>query len=437
MSDFERLVPKSIYDDNKIQALAKGAGEQLDTHAALTQFIYIYSRLDEISEGILDHLAWQFHVDGYGLAKDAEEKRSLIKEFYNFHRYKGTVHGLKLFVKHLLKRELLKAEPPHKSFIGTTLTDEERKRFEALMPEIRVYPYCHKGVKASFFCGDCVGDPAQDWGVFPAQTDALLRIGDLVELYDPVTNGTTPLNYFKIEKEWVEKKATDTIEIRLKSTAHGIFCGDVLYGYTVNEGADKRLYTVRFERKYQEEYERRIPLSIQPSLTPVRSYYEIEQQPGNRGYATFLANRYDDLYRDTGGSYLKGAYTAATDVYMRIYKKLKLFDPERAQLFTGHKATSFLGAFRIGELPAHYARIAIDMQGKKPRKCLHCAGFVGEYFYKSDASDRISIMRDVVKMSARLSDKILVSIKNRRPVRAMQIIKAGSTRAGEYRLEVI
>ena len=130
----------------------------------------------------MDHLAWALHIDGWEYAQTLEKKRWLVKDFHDWHRFKGTEYGLTLYWRVLLGRELFKATPPHTAFCGASLTAAEREAFEAPHPEIRVYPFRHSGHKAGLMLGDCLGDPAMDHPVFPLTSDALLRIGSKIEL---------------------------------------------------------------------------------------------------------------------------------------------------------------------------------------------------------------------------------------------------------------
>jgi len=56
----------------------------------------IYPRIDEIeNEELLDLLGWQFHIEGWELAKTIEDKKRLIKNAIELHRYKGTPYAIK------------------------------------------------------------------------------------------------------------------------------------------------------------------------------------------------------------------------------------------------------------------------------------------------------------------------------------------------------
>lgn len=55
---------------------------------------FIYSRIDELDDFVLDELAWQFSADWYETTLDINKKRSLIKNALKYHKKKGTPQAL-------------------------------------------------------------------------------------------------------------------------------------------------------------------------------------------------------------------------------------------------------------------------------------------------------------------------------------------------------
>lgn len=434
--DFARLVPVSIARDFKIAALTKGAGEQLEALAALIPRVGIYYRLSALPEAVLDHLAVQFHLEGYEFAQNRARKLAFVSAFWDLHRLKGTPAGFRRYYSLCLGRPVFKAEPPHKSYVGPSLSPEEFEVFASQMPEIRVYPFRHQGLKRSFFVGDFPSG-------FPAQTDALLRIGDRVTLYDPLGHTEIPLHTFRLTREYVTRRAVSVVEVRLPGRAHGVFPGVLDFGkiaesehpFLVDEGARKRLYTLRLVRPYQEEIERRLPLSLRPSLTPLDTYYE-EMRVAGQAYGTFPANRYPEAFPDRGGSKLGAAFFVRQEAGERIYKRLRLFDPSRVQ-FPRHQAFTYLGAFRIGRIRPHEAEVAVESAGKAFPRAVFLRRPLCGFVLPSEAPARLATLRQVGLYASRLSDRVKLSITNRRLVRASAGVLVGTVRAGEYRLEVV
>jgi len=96
MADFKtiELFAPNLREDENIQAFA---GILDEVFSELTeqdlQKLFVYA-IDSQPEEVLDWLAWQFHVEGYDLAKTVEEKRNLVKSAIELHRYKGTKYAV-------------------------------------------------------------------------------------------------------------------------------------------------------------------------------------------------------------------------------------------------------------------------------------------------------------------------------------------------------
>ena len=63
--------------------------EMMEITEAIKEAI-ILPLINEMSEDIIDNLAWQFHVDFYDINFDLETKRKLVKNSLDWHRRKGT-----------------------------------------------------------------------------------------------------------------------------------------------------------------------------------------------------------------------------------------------------------------------------------------------------------------------------------------------------------
>ncbi len=92
----KRLLPPSLAKDETLNAIAESLDTQLQKVWEELINVVIYPRIDEIdNEELLDLLGWQFHIEGWDLAKTVEEKRKLIKSAIELHRYKGTPYAIK------------------------------------------------------------------------------------------------------------------------------------------------------------------------------------------------------------------------------------------------------------------------------------------------------------------------------------------------------
>ncbi len=90
----KRLMPAGIRDLS-----TEALNELIDRLGSLDLTPLLIYIIDNVHASALPHLAWQFHVEGYGLTQTDAEKRSLIKKSLELHRYKGTPWAVKEAVK--------------------------------------------------------------------------------------------------------------------------------------------------------------------------------------------------------------------------------------------------------------------------------------------------------------------------------------------------
>jgi phage tail P2-like protein len=89
----KELTPSSI---NELQYLIDTFDVSFEDIKDKIINVLIYPRIDEIEdENLLDLLGWQFHIEGYEKAQNIQEKRNLIKNAIELHRYKGTLYAIK------------------------------------------------------------------------------------------------------------------------------------------------------------------------------------------------------------------------------------------------------------------------------------------------------------------------------------------------------
>lgn len=102
------LQSKHMQDDIVVQALCETLQPYFQKLANDTKLAYIYGRIDELNEEILDELAWQFHVDYYENSLSIEKKRELIKNSMRWHRIKGTPEAVEKVSNTVFGRTKLK-----------------------------------------------------------------------------------------------------------------------------------------------------------------------------------------------------------------------------------------------------------------------------------------------------------------------------------------
>lgn len=102
----ERLIPAGIRDES-----TKAFNELIDRLGTIDLTPLLVYIIDNVDASALPHLAEQFHVmgdEGWKLAESDNERRQLIKNAIELHRYKGTKYALKKVLEILnLRGEIL------------------------------------------------------------------------------------------------------------------------------------------------------------------------------------------------------------------------------------------------------------------------------------------------------------------------------------------
>ena len=141
----KEITPPNLLNDPIIKALLSATDPELQKVKELITNVVIYPRIDEIEdESLLDLLAWQFHVEGYDLAKTVEEKRNLVKNAIELHRYKGTKYAVQKALSILgLTTEIVEwfetggNLPPHTFGIRTTSVPEDFKKILSVINDYK------------------------------------------------------------------------------------------------------------------------------------------------------------------------------------------------------------------------------------------------------------------------------------------------------------
>lgn len=89
-ADFLRTLPGALTLDPKMRALATLMATKLHEISTEMKLVSIYQRIDELSEKVLDILAFDFNVDMYDYNYPIEVKREVIKNSFKTSKIKGT-----------------------------------------------------------------------------------------------------------------------------------------------------------------------------------------------------------------------------------------------------------------------------------------------------------------------------------------------------------
>ena len=84
------MIPSNLRNDITIQAICKVLQPYLEENIKLTRLLLLYENIDIFPEEIVNHLAYQMHVDFYEEDLSLDTKRMLVKNSIRYHKYKGT-----------------------------------------------------------------------------------------------------------------------------------------------------------------------------------------------------------------------------------------------------------------------------------------------------------------------------------------------------------
>jgi phage tail P2-like protein len=97
------IMPPNLLRDEKVNNLAEVLSNELKI---VSENVYKieYSRIEELTEDVIDHLLWEYHVqpfEGLNLADTLEKKRQLLTDSIETHRKKGTPWSVEKIVSTL------------------------------------------------------------------------------------------------------------------------------------------------------------------------------------------------------------------------------------------------------------------------------------------------------------------------------------------------
>lgn len=97
--DFLRLLPQFMRDDRNAKAFAYAVQSKLIEVSLNIEHAQLYSRIDKLTDEILDELAWQFNIVEYRTDYDISIKRELVKGCMELHYKRGTVAAVEDVVR--------------------------------------------------------------------------------------------------------------------------------------------------------------------------------------------------------------------------------------------------------------------------------------------------------------------------------------------------
>lgn len=106
--DLLDLQTSYMQQDPTVKAICNTLGPYFKKLSDDVKLVYIYGRLDELDETLIDELAWQFHVDFYDYTLPLEKKIDLVKNSIRWHQIKGTPQAVTEVATSIFGRTKLK-----------------------------------------------------------------------------------------------------------------------------------------------------------------------------------------------------------------------------------------------------------------------------------------------------------------------------------------
>lgn len=383
----KELLPPSIAADDGIQKLAQaqeGVWSFLFSEAVKP---IILARIDQLPEETLDILAWQFHIEGYEFAKDLQEKRKLIKESIELHRLKGTLAGIKKALS-ISRANLVRVfTPHHRTFLSVSITDQDREKWLAQFPELRITNFAYRGKgRGNSFAGvsyPYFSDAPQRWGI----RAYLVKGGQRI-----------PLKTLSVISKDIRKQAISHVQVRIPGRAVGIFYR-VKDKHLVKHEASKRLYSVKISQEYQDTETKRELKMLTPSIQPLSVRYKEIAEKGQ--YCRWLAFVY----------HLVG-HTCMSDANTRLYKSIRVYDDD--VVANTRNAFTHLNTKPIS-IPPYHAIVHAQIRGRRR---------FPNFLQVHDKRHLSSVIRTLSEFSS-CRDKIMLDTKTKRPPIADGTITAG------------
>lgn len=99
----KETLPDSIRKDRTVQDICDAIKKEMQAVSRAAGYCLLLPRLDELSETLLDEIAWEYHVDLYDQNYDIGQKRELVRQALENHRKKGTAAVVRNVVSIILE----------------------------------------------------------------------------------------------------------------------------------------------------------------------------------------------------------------------------------------------------------------------------------------------------------------------------------------------
>jgi phage tail P2-like protein len=386
----------------------------------------------------LGYLAWAMGVNLWEDDWDETFRRWWVADQWTFKAQRGSLSGIEMAVSAVAENlttcpygaEVLNAiTPPATFFAGASETDAQRAAYNALFPQLRVYPYVARAILPySCFCGNwpviestppinvfndngCFLGPLRKF--YPTNSDAGGRYTRTAEYWDKGV--LTPLTIRTITDVYSTYGATIYDQVTLPSTQddhwylgqsgkyplpaghqynqnpYAIFLGahDETAAQQILIPRDGTLSLATAQAQYTTILPSMEMINVVPNqVAEVNPYYSSQLFGGVQGQNT--------------GQFLTGKFLPTSTAWQYMYEQWFIFDPS---IVPPQRVSSvYMGHARLG-IPAYTAELAIAAYGQSTPWVLKTGGYMYGYLKPSDSFMVDKVLR-AVRASMALRDTI-------------------------------
>lgn len=376
----------------------------------------------QIPSSHLPWLSWGLSVDLWEPDWTEEKNRVLTARSLPMHARKGTQASIAEHIRIMGADPRRFIVPPAKTFMTPALTDEERAAYLERFAQLRIYPFVARGTypfahftskafgrEKAFLNASCIKDVGA-WSRY-VRTAKLWDRGEETTLTVRAVTPEGVGRFYAADYDEVvlAPKPTAAIHLNAPPKARPFLIDDF--------GVRQRLIRIPRDASYDFRLGRETYTTVYPEgdLIDVRpqSVAEVHQGQPTALYATRQ-------------QFIAGKCLPPTIAWRYLYERWHLHDPDRVP--DERKRSTHVGYTRLG-MPPYHAEVRTRIVGRHlPRTAQQ---FVNGFLLTCDRKP-IADVREAIRVSKSLRDKILIDTKTYRQPRAGDRIKVGTLTLGRY-----
>ena len=376
----------------------------------------------QIPSSHLPWLSWGLSVDLWEPDWTEEKNRVLTARSLPMHARKGTQASIAEHIRIMGADPRRFIVPPAKTFMTPALTDEERAAYLERFAQLRIYPFVARGTypfahftskafgrEKAFLNASCIKDVGA-WSRY-VRTAKLWDRGQETTLTVRAVTPEGVGRFYAADYDEVvlAPKPTAAIHLNAPPKARAFMIDDF--------GVRQRLIRIPRDASYSYRLGRETYTTVFPDgdLIDVRpqSVAEVHQGQPTALYATRR-------------QFIAGKCLPPTIAWRYLYERWHLHYPDRVP--DERKRSTHVGYTRLG-MPPYHAEVRTRIVGRHlPRTAQQ---FVNGFLLTGNRKP-IADVREAIRVSKSLRDKILIDTKTYRQPRAGDRIKVGTLTLGRY-----